>query len=238
MSVVCSNSYADVEVSCETQTETVLSCENDSSVSGQENNCSCADYCLTIFDWDDTLMPSTWLVENVSDEKDLNGDVKKKLQNIEDYVYLVLSQIIQFSTVVIITNSEEGWVEYCCENFFNRLKPLMDGISIVSARTIYQDSFESPFMWKQLCFKEVISDYISFLPSQCSYSIISIGDSEQEHEALNDCKNYCDNRTFLKSIKFLENPSLYHLRRELHYLYNNFVTILENQCDLDVLLFS
>ncbi|KAK8793288.1 hypothetical protein WA158_004647 [Blastocystis sp. Blastoise] len=236
MSVLTEVNPAFIQQPTETITEN-QTISNEVNPSPIDMNDSCGANCITIFDWDDTLMPSTWLSDHVSEEKCFSTEVKHQLQNVEDYVYLVLSQALQLGVVVIVTNSEEGWVEYCCDHFFFRLRSLMSSINIVSARTKYQDIVPLPHLWKQQAFQDIIGDYKSFLPYNASFSIISIGDSTHERNALNNMKSLFHIHGYLKSIKFIDNPSLFQLRRELDYVYTTFRSIIEKPSDLDILLF-
>ena len=193
---------------------------------------------LIIFDWDDTLIPSTWLSESILEHVRSPAELVRHYQLVEESVYMVLTQAIQVGFVVIVTNSEEGWVDYCCDHFFPRLKPLLSGISVLSARTLYQDQFAHPSFWKQQAFKDVISNYVSSIPPQTYFTITSIGDSMYERDALYKSTDALSSFAFVKSIKFLESPSDVHLRRELGYLSFHLKDLVQSPSELDILLYS
>ena len=75
---------------------------------------------LIIFDWDDTLLCSSYLTpegifkdDMVFTEKDLN-----KLRSLDETVFKILSFAIENSSTYIITNAAPGWVEYSAERFY------------------------------------------------------------------------------------------------------------------------
>ena len=69
-----------------------------------------------IFDWDDTLLPTTFLIpfqrliyENTS--KPLPANIFKKMVEIDEYASRLLEKSKENGKVLIITNAAEGWVE-------------------------------------------------------------------------------------------------------------------------------
>jgi hypothetical protein len=61
--------------------------------------------------------------------------------------------------VVIITNSDEGWVKYSCERFVPRLLPVLDQYLIVSARTHYERFYPGqPLCWKAAAFAHEVNE--------------------------------------------------------------------------------
>jgi hypothetical protein len=51
--------------------------------------------------------------------------------------------------VIIITNSDEGWVKYSAERFVPRLLPVIENYKVVSARTRYEKFYpQSSLCWK------------------------------------------------------------------------------------------
>ena len=77
---------------------------------------------LIIFDWDDTLFPTSYL--NPADESQYNI-LKERfggyLAEIEDQGIQLLTSCLKNATVVIITNAKKGWVEFSSNFFMPRL---------------------------------------------------------------------------------------------------------------------
>ena len=68
------------------------------------------------------------------------------------------------SQVIIITNSDEGWVHYSCEKFVPCLLPLIDNYRIVSARTAYEKFYPGqPLCWKAAAFAHEVNEYFENL---------------------------------------------------------------------------
>lgn len=74
---------------------------------------------MVIFDWDDTLFPSSYLKQKgVFPPAICPTELKNKLQHLESLVIVILTKALEYGDVYIITNSEKGWVELtakvCC----------------------------------------------------------------------------------------------------------------------------
>lgn len=55
--------------------------------------------------------------------------------------------------VIIITNSDEGWVHYSAERYVPKLLPVLDKYQIISARTRYERFYpQQPLCWKAAAF--------------------------------------------------------------------------------------
>lgn len=147
---------------------------------------------LIIFDWDDTILPSSWIsVRNAekaasrqssplstpdaytnslinsidsfgnADERDmgLNSDLQGVLDELSEKVCVTLQLACGLGKVVIVTNAERGWVELSGARFMpkvlNKLYEL--GISVVSARSLYESAFNpTPISWKLEAFYTLI----------------------------------------------------------------------------------
>jgi hypothetical protein len=55
--------------------------------------------------------------------------------------------------VIIITNSDDGWVRYSCERIVPKLLPALEKYKIISARTSYEKFYPGqPLCWKAAAF--------------------------------------------------------------------------------------
>ena len=60
---------------------------------------------------------------------------------------------LYYCQVIIITNSDEGWVKYSAEKFVPRLLPFLAKLKIISARTRYEKFYpQSSLCWKSAAF--------------------------------------------------------------------------------------
>jgi len=113
-----------------------------------------------IFDWDDTLLASTFLFTHGYrvDSENLPEGLCVQLKELENSVRSVLQAARQFGEVCVITNAETGWVQLSAQKFMPGLVPLLREIKIVSARSSFEPAYpESPMRWKALAFHEHLS---------------------------------------------------------------------------------
>lgn len=97
---------------------------------------------IILFDWDDTLCPSNWIREGrpaLSFFKPCPSDEKyqKPLRELQIQVQRVLELALKMGKVIIVTNAMEPWVETSCRNFLPQLMPIVSGIPIIYARSVY-----------------------------------------------------------------------------------------------------
>eukprot|EP00920_Eleutheroschizon_duboscqi_P038774 GHVT01093154.1.p1 GENE.GHVT01093154.1~~GHVT01093154.1.p1 ORF type:complete len:350 (-),score=15.47 GHVT01093154.1:620-1669(-) len=172
---------------------------------------------LIIFDWDDTLMPSTWLAENritLEESSMVPDDVRVQLEVIAEGSRQILEAASKLGTVVIVTNAENGWVKLSCSKFMPTLSPYLDNYRVVSARSTYEgDNCSSPLAWKVSAFHDEV--HYHYQASQERRNIMSFGDAAHERTALLCiCGTLArDYPVTTKSIKFIERPSIGDLQK-------------------------
>lgn len=198
---------------------------------------------MIIFDWDDTLLPSSWLSVKglrLDYPAQLPQDVLDELETHQESVCAVLIKAIQCGTVVIITNAETGWVELSAQRFMPRVAPLLASICVFSARSTFEPMYPNdPLQWKVAAFKQLVghTQPITICDSeeQLQRSVISFGDSVHERDAV---RKVTENLgcTFTKSVKFVERPNLEQLRREVDLVRNCLDYICGCKSDLDLML--
>lgn len=119
---------------------------------------------VIIFDWDDTLMSSTFLApfqsmimqENV--RKKLPKQVLAQLDTLEIQVTKLLTQSLANGYTYIITNAGTGWVELSSMRFMPKLykdlikQSKINGLKIISARSKFEKEFPSKIIQKCLHF--------------------------------------------------------------------------------------
>lgn len=61
--------------------------------------------------------------------------------------------------MIIITNSDEGWVKYSAKKFVPRLLPCLENYKIISARTLYEKFYpHSSLCWKAAAFAHEVNE--------------------------------------------------------------------------------
>jgi len=102
---------------------------------------------VIVFDWDDTLCPSTW----ISDQHPAITYFRqppnvprftKPLKELEAAVVLLLECAMRLGKVIIITNAKQDWVKMSATNFLPGVLPFLPHMSQVYAREMW-NSFEN-----------------------------------------------------------------------------------------------
>ena len=114
---------------------------------------------IIIFDWDDTLFCTSHFnsMGILNHNAPLCEKEREKLKKLEKRVYQILNLSIQKGITYIITNSDEGWVEYSSKLYFPSLLPLLQKIQVVSSRKLFQKIFPNDFYrWKMETFSKIV----------------------------------------------------------------------------------
>jgi hypothetical protein len=190
---------------------------------------------LIIFDWDDTLFPTSWLQKQglLRDMARLSIEQEKELVQMSERVASTLQTAMHLGHVVIVTNGEQGWIEMSCTKFMPSLVSLLKTVEIVSARSTYEHSSQEPSEWKRLAFEEEVRLFYGSKAIDQQRNVVSLGDSLHELFALKSVTegvaNCCG-----KSIKFIEAPSIQQLAEQHELLIDCLVQVVEHDGDLDV----
>jgi hypothetical protein len=159
---------------------------------------------LFILDWDDTLFPTNWTYKNGINlmETKTREQYSTYFQELDRTLSILLKKLILMGKVIIITNALEDWVNISSFIMPNTYK-IVKKIKIVSARYNYKNKSPNVMDWKRMAFRDVVDE--EFQDSSLM-NIISIGDAEYEYQALIALQNI-NNPKYLKSVKFMKNPS-------------------------------
>lgn len=192
---------------------------------------------LFIFDWDDTLFPTSWTIDNnINIDSLFRKNQNSSEENTYDKYFNYLDKIIfslfikikKYGEIIIITNATLSWINKSSSILPNTRK-LLKYIKIISAREDNKQYSNNPTHWKIISFKnEVFKREIN--------EIYSIGDASYEYIALMHLKKITKNK-FLKSIKLLENPDFKILIDELSVIYNAIPEIIKEEKDIDMKFF-
>ena len=169
---------------------------------------------LFIFDWDDTLFFTTHLNPSKNNVFFFeNENEKKMIKVIESYIEDILNKALSKGTVLIITNSSEGWVEVCVKFYYPDLIPILKNIYIISARELYQEQYPTePGTWKIKAFND-LKEQFNFEQSLVT-NIICFGDDKNEiiaAQKLGENINNC----LIKTVKFRDKPDLKEMLKQL-----------------------
>ena len=179
--------------------------------------------CIIIFDWDDTLLPTSFLTPGGTfyEDSTLSDSEAKKMAELEDLVLSLLTETTEKGNVYIITNAGKGWVEYSASRFYPKILPILDKIEIVSARGEYEKLYPgNSRQWKIEAFLRLQKTVDLKLVT----NLICLGDSLFEMEAGRILASKFT-EAFIKTIKFREAPKLDELIKQLKLVCNQFNSI-------------
>jgi hypothetical protein len=190
---------------------------------------------LIIFDWDDTLLSSSFLSSKgyrLDTVMRPCEEIDSQLKQLEQSVIALLTLALKYGHVHIVTNAEHGWVQLSAQKFMPGVVPLLSQVTVISARSTYEHMFpDSPLQWKLQAFQTRLSTVLS----EKEQHIISFGDSHVEREAVRTVTRGLTN-VATKSVKFAERPTADQLRRQLDLVHSCFPCIHSHKGDLDLML--
>ncbi|CAE7715926.1 unnamed protein product [Symbiodinium sp. CCMP2592] len=183
---------------------------------------------VIIFDWDDTLLCTSFL--NLRQEHGLSHAVERCLKEIESASKKLLQLAQRMGHTFIITNAMSGWVEYSAAKWAPGMLDVLQRIRVISARTKFEPEFPGEVgKWKENAFLEVQKQ----LDNEIITNLISVGDSNFEMDALHVMgKQFA--QALVKTIKFRENPSPEELLKQLELVTQKFEKIVENARNLKI----
>lgn len=173
---------------------------------------------LIIFDWDDTLMPTSALGHGglLQDhlQQGLLGSHREELSACAVAAKRAICAAKCIGEVRIITNAVEGWVQHSTTRFLPTFQDALDGLSVISAQSMYLPTgVVEPARWKQLCFAREAQNM--WQNSSSPRHVVSIGDSWYERAAVMRLAQDPLLSCCAKSLKFAEGPSFQRLAQEL-----------------------
>lgn len=194
---------------------------------------------LIILDWDDTLFPTTWLIKNninINDQ-DMQVNYLTFFSKLDIRLHKLLTNLLEHGKVVIVTNAMKKWVYVSCKILPNSYKLIQDNIKVVSARDLHQKDYPNDnFIWKKLTFEKLSSEYFNNSSDHNTVqNIMSVGDADYEYMALISLYNKClPVVRFLKSIRFLANPSYDVIIDQIEVLNKSFKKFAHNKNNMDL----
>lgn len=186
---------------------------------------------LFFFDWDDTLMCTSYLAPTgMLDEEESKQIDKTVIKNLDQYASTLLSKSIEKGQVFIITNAAHGWIEYSAKKLYPLTSNILKQIKIVSARGLYEKRLPGDYrQWKSKAFIDTVIN--CNIDLRKTANILCFGDSIIELEASHKLKEiFAD--AYIKTIKFKESPQPVELIKELKIILSQFDVILSNTRNL------
>jgi len=210
--------------------------------SGEGSACgfsSSAEDTIFIFDWDDTVLPSTWVQSQglrLDDSCEVTPEQWEQLQEVADNARETIMAAKRHGHVVLVTNAERGWIELSCAKFMPTLACALEDVRLISARTTYEsEDVSNPLDWKVLAFENEIRRIYADRavdPSRRK-NVFSLGDSLHEREALLRVTSQLPNCRS-KSLKFVERPDISQIVKQHALVTSCFDRIVHHDGNLDL----
>lgn len=219
------------EVSWSKQVPNHTSESIDSECSGQNDHRN-----LIVFDYDDTLFPTTFLAQRGYrlDGPRASSEIESLLDDYSTVVECTLLEAERHGRVVILTNAESGWISLTSQKFMPRLAKVLDRYPAISARSTYEPlGVVGPFNWKLKAFQALLSEYSAIMKATCIRNIVSLGDSLHERDAVQQASSSFE-RFFCKSIKLIERPDITELMRQHQLIQDCFTQVISHDGTLDL----
>lgn len=178
---------------------------------------------LIIFDWDDTLLCTSFLTPNgmFFENMELDSPDAKKIEILDSLAFKILELAVSKADTYIITNAEPGWVEYSAQRFYPKVNSILNKVKIVSARGEFEKKLPGDSrQWKIQTFLKTVEDFDKNLIT----NLICLGDSVIEIEAAHILASKFS-QAYIKTIKFKESPSLDELIKQLNLVTDQFLMI-------------
>ena len=153
---------------------------------------------LIIFDWDDTLCPTTWLYysDMVAKGGPFTREQHEWLHIISVHIKSTLSIASTYGHVMILTNASPGWVLYCVRRYFPQCESNVQRCDVHYAWNAEEPNFTK---WKKLH----LSTYTtSTTPYTC---VLGVGDRWDDREAV---RSTFQNKCCVNTVKFMDKPQV------------------------------
>lgn len=188
------------------------------------------DSTVIIFDWDDTLLCTSWLSKHM----DLapSGDLYEHLRKVAQQSLSMLEAALKMGHTYIITNSMSGWVEHSAGLWVPELLPVLRQVQIISARDTYEDLYpDDAGQWKLQAFLEMRHQFVA-TPIE---NLVVLGDADFDMRATQAMKSDLPS-AFIKTVRFQAKPSAKEHLRQIELVAEKFDRIVRKRRSLQVYL--
>ncbi|CAG9330310.1 unnamed protein product [Blepharisma stoltei] len=187
---------------------------------------------IIIFDWDDTLLCTTYLNSREDAMNITSKVVKSQLKTLEDSIIRLLTLALSLGNTYIITNAMKGWVEYSSGLWIPGVLTMLEQITVISARSEYEHKYPDNYhQWKIEAFMEMTK----LFDTGTITNLICLGDSNIEMDAAHHLVQ-CYQNACIKTIKFRDGPNPEELVKQLELVTDKFEKICTSGKNLTIRL--
>lgn len=209
---------------------------------------------LILFDWDDTLCPTSWIEDHPELGKFFEApmtsprkseDTWSKLKELSRAVANLVSTALTLGDVALVTLAERPWVPVAIQEFMPEVGAEVAALDVFYARELAAQGPIDPGLcpWttmKRLAMQEAMKTMEAQygVGGELSWkSFISVGDSEVEKRAAQQLGTACKARgkvTWTKTVKFAAQPDVTHLISEVRAMNDQIVGLVAHPGHKDV----
>jgi hypothetical protein len=181
-----------------------------------------------VLDWDDTLLPTTELGNYPDLLYNPSHPLWEDLQKLQNTNIAVIEAMRRVGQVMILTNSEDGWVSLSCQRYMPALWPLLQCVPIISARSRYQDTYpQNGFRWKYEALVECLDDHVT--------QLIGVGDNPNDARVAWSVAKEVKHLP-VQTFRLRVDPSTTELRMQLSSLLRSLPLVLDQTTDMNVVM--
>jgi hypothetical protein len=191
---------------------------------------------LIIFDWDDTILPTSWLdrIQALTSSEPPRPEVQRQLSNLCKVCAETISMATKLGKVILITNSAPGWVDQSCQLFMPEL------FHKVRNFQIFAKPWSAPLTFKTGAFRRESRDF---------GNLVSVGDGDAERDAslrLQALQGLSNQKSMtggdseevlpgrIKSVKLAELPTCQQLISQHEMLHSRLADVVAYEGSLDL----
>jgi hypothetical protein len=184
-----------------------------------------------VFDWDDTILPSTQvhprcIVDSAGRLRSkLAPLMRKEIEELCQQAVALFKTARECGEIVIVTHASRPWVEMSCKHFLPQLWDIVKDIRIFYANELAEEertdaddraltaeemSTQERVRTKASAMKVAVASFYSQYPNQSWKNILSIGDAIYEHDAIRQVVSQRASTKMCrtKCLKLIERPAI------------------------------
>ena len=201
--------YSDLSNSKMGSTASSDNTDNNPTNSYSKSSSSSKKETIFLFDWDDTLMCTSFILSKV---QPLSEEEKKITSDLGLKVTIFLEECSKYGKIIILTNSSKDWMKNTSDLYLKIKEEIFQNIQIISARDLYLKNNMPKEKWKEMALNELLLKFGDKIEN-----LICASDSEND---INIFKNISKLRKEINisTIKFKSKPSPQIMIKEIDYL--------------------
>ena len=188
-----------------------------SKASYEKSSTSSKKETIFLFDWDDTLMCTSFVLSKV---QPLSEEEIKIITNLGSKATKILEMCSKYGESIIMTNSSKEWLKKTSDQYLKIKESFLNNIKIISTRDLYLKNNIKKEKWKEMALNQLLTKYEDKIEN-----LICSSDSEED---INIFKNISKLRKEINvsTIKFKSKPSPLIMIKEIDYLGNTIFDII------------